>query len=560
MKQTFNNPLSALQFLYPQYKNNMNYNAWSDPYTNIGSIQTHTNGLSNEANLRLGDYTLTSVSAWRHFDFHPNNSDGNFGIQAIDNNISGYDVGVNQYSEEIRLSSPTGEKFDWTAGNYFLREMIKSDDRMQFGPDAVSLLNLNATGTGANQSALLNGVEADLYGTAAITTIAQFLQGTYHYDEHAALTLGLRNSYEIRSSSDNGYYFGGASLANGLGSLTAQQAQNLRKDYVISEITGTDFDIDGVQRTDSISFLINPSYKFNDNFTAYLDVARGVKSGAANTTAVPYFNTAIAPTAANGYAAYGQLGEMNPITKPETSLDYELGFKSNWLDNHFQVNGNAYWNDIYNFQATLVDYLPYTTSSGSTAYATKNYLGNVPQVRLAGFELEGRYSPIDNLWINFAGAYNGAWYVSFPDAPPPADYVASGAAYKSVNLSGARVPNVTPYTFTIGANYEYAAGSYLGQNWKGYVYGNQFFKSTTLFSLDASYTNSVLKQGSYSVFNAGFGFKSTDNKYDIVVWAKNLFNRQAFQNLALSASAGNAPGVLQWIDPLTVGVTFRTKF
>ncbi len=117
--ETFHDPLSALKYLYPQYAHNMNYNAWADPYTNIGSIQTHTNGASNELNWRLGDYTLTSVSAWRHFDFHPNNSGGNYGIQAIDNNISGYDVGVKSIFGGNPPVLANGRKIRLDAGQLF---------------------------------------------------------------------------------------------------------------------------------------------------------------------------------------------------------------------------------------------------------------------------------------------------------------------------------------------------------------------------------------------------------------------------------------------------------
>jgi iron complex outermembrane receptor protein len=140
----------------------------------------------------------------------------------------------------------------------------------------------------------------------------------------------------------------------------------------------------------------------------------------------------------------------------------------------------------------------------------------------------------------------------------PADYQASTGHPATINISGARYPNVTPYSFSLGANYEYQAGEFVGQNWRGYVYGNQFFKSTTQFSLGAGDTRYVLLQGSYSVFNAGVGFKTPDGKYDIVVWGKNLFNRQAFASLGLSTNL--AYGSLTWIDPLTVGVTFSSKF
>lgn len=548
VKATFNNPASVLQYLFPQFASRVVATNWSSPTTNVGPIQTHTTGASNELNWRLGDYTLTSVTAVRHFDFHPNNSDGDFGTYNNINNITGYDVGANQYSEEIRLASPTGQKIDWTTGAYFLHEVIDSNSRRQFGPDAVALQQKNATNTGLNSSAILNGVEADLFGRAGITTYAQFAQGTYHYDEHASLTLGVRNSYEIRSASDTGYYFGGAALPANL--------SNVRTDYIISAVGGTNFVESGVQRTDSISYLINPAYKFNDNVTVYANVGRGVKSGAANTVYVPVYNTISTYPGMN--RVYPSVNGFPIITQPEVSLDYELGFKSNWFDNHFQINGNAYWNDIYNFQATLSNWYSFSDTSGNTTLVNKTYLGNVPQVRLAGFELEGRYSPLENLWINFAGAYNGAWYVKFTNQAPPNDYASVAPNGTVLNVSGARVPNVTPYSFSLGANYEYLAGSFLSENWRGYVWGTGFYKSTTLFSLDAAYTLYVLKQPDYFVFNAGVGFKSTDEKYDIQVWAKNLLNRQAVSTLSLSTTT--ALGGIDYIEPLTVGVTFRTKF
>jgi iron complex outermembrane receptor protein len=548
---TSNSPQGVLAALFPQFASRIGANPWADPYTNIGSIVTHTNGVSNELNWRLGDYTLTSVSAWRQFDFHPNNSNGDFGINNYANNITGYDVDVNQWSQELRISSPTGEKVDWTGGTYFLREIVNTNSRRVFGSDAVALVSRNATGTGIYDPKLLNGVESDRFGRAGITNFAQFGQLNYHYDEKATLTLGVRNSYEVRTSSDAGYYFGGVSDA----SLTAAQ-KIARVNDIINAAQGTNFYIADTQHTDTISYLINPSYKFNDNITGYFNAGRGVKSGAANTDAVPVYNTGVTN------ALYPIIGYQKAITAPETAYDFELGFKSNWLDNRLQLNANVYLNEIYNFQAKLVNWYTYTDSSGNLNYIANNYIGNVPHVRLAGFETDGRYSPLENLWVTWAGAYNGSWYVQYRDAAPPADYAAVTGASKIVDMSGKRIPFVTPYTLSLGANYEYVAGAFLDLNWKGYVYGNGTYKSTTIFSYD-TYTRYILKQPDYVVFNAGIGFRSDDEKYDISVWGKNIFNRKAYLALGgqtAALSTNTALATVQWIDPLTVGVTLRTKF
>jgi iron complex outermembrane receptor protein len=504
--------------------------------------------VSNELNWNVGGLTLTSISAFAHFDFHPNNSNGSYGIQTIQDNISGYDTGANQYSQELRLSSPTGEKIEWTAGTYFLRNMITSNSRSKYGQDAVGSQQRNTTNKGLNASNILNGVESDLYGQAGITNLAAFGQGTYHYDEKAALTLGLRDSYESRFSSDHGYYFGGETLSANL--------SKVRTNYIISSMGGTNFYQSAVQNTNSVSFLINPSYKFNDNITGYINIARGVKSGAANTTATPVYYTNAAYNSLTAAQVYPVIGSIPSITAPEISIDYETGFKSNWLDNHLILNANAYLNTITNFQATLARWYTYTDTSGNLNVVNKTYLGNIPSVRLAGFELEGRYSPVDNLWINLAAAYNGAWYWSFPNAAPAADYAAVWPNAQ-VNLSHQRIPNVTPYTFVIGVNYETHLGEYLGANLKGYVYANEAFKSTTVFS---AYSNTLytLQQGSYSILSAGFGVKTVDESYDVAVWAKNLGNVRAMTTQSLGGSI--AYGGVSYIEPLTVGATLRTKF
>jgi iron complex outermembrane receptor protein len=279
-----------------------------------------------------------------------------------------------------------------------------------------------------------------------------------------------------------------------------------------------------------------------------------VKSGAADTVAVPvyYTGSAINPQT----TVYPVVGNLPIITQPEISIDYELGFKSNWLDNKLIFNANAYLNTITNFQATLSRYYNYTDTSGNLNVINKSYLGNIPSVYLAGFEFEGRYSPIENWWINWAAAYNGAWYWSFPDAAPGADYA---AVYPNaqVNLSHQRIPNVTPYTFVLGLNYETHLGEYFGQNLKGYVYVNDAFKSTTFFNVP-SYTLYTLQQGSYQLLSAGAGVKTTDDKYDLVVWAKNLGNVRAITTQSLSTNV--TLGGVSFVDPFTIGATLRTRF
>lgn len=539
---TFNNLYSAYAALYggliANRANAASYGSpWATTSTDYGSILARTTGVSNQADYHWGDKTITSISAYRHFDMQPKNSNGDFGINLFANNIQGYDVGVDQFSQEVRISSPTGEKFDWTAGAYFLRELVDSNRRVQLGADAVETLTLNNSGVGAANPAILNGVLSSHFGKTDVTSFAQYAQGSYHFDEHATLTLGLRNTYEVRNASDTGTYSGGAALPAAIAVL--------RPIYLNAYLSGSAFNIAGTQKSDSLAVLINPSYKFNDNITSYLTLGRGVKSGAGNTDAVPYYN-----------ANFTQIVGYQPaITAPETLYDVELGFKSNWLDNRLQVNANVYLNEIYDFQARLINF--YTVGAQTLS---SQYLGNIPHVRLAGFEADGRYSAFENFWITWTAAYNGAWYVQYPNAAPPIDLVSEPNGPKAINLSGVPMPGVTPFSFSLGGVYEYHAGHFIDQDWKGYVYANQFFKSATQFTLGYAYTNLVEKQGAYSIINLGSGVKTADEKFGAEIWAKNLFNTKALTNVILPTSNIVGFTTVSWVDPLTVGVTLRTKF
>jgi len=80
-------------------------------------------GLSNQLDWEIGDHTLTSVTAWRQLYFRPENDGDNspFPISR-----AGFDVDVDQYSQELRLASTIGDRIDYQTGLYFLREEVSS--------------------------------------------------------------------------------------------------------------------------------------------------------------------------------------------------------------------------------------------------------------------------------------------------------------------------------------------------------------------------------------------------------------------------------------------------
>lgn len=500
----------------------------------VWPLSSHTDGVSNELNWTLpGDLTLTSVTAWEHFQLLPHNTTGDYGLTELFSNQ--YYVNVNQYSQETRLASPAGQTVEWQVGSYVLHEMVSSDDVNIFGSDSTPLYSNNAK---ANPL-ILKGLQYDYDGRDSTTSIAEFGQATWHVDDQLTLTTGLRDTWERRYGSDNGVFFGGAQNLS-----TADEATRLKLLTADGfSATGAGFGVSQTGYRNSLSLLVNPSYRVSDNVLTYFSFARGEKSGAVDTTALPIYNSTSTQI----------LGYYPVITKPEVSVDYEAGVKTNWLDNKLTLNGNLYWDDIYNYQALVTD-LSYTDPVNHQLLP-KTYLGNVAQVRLTGIELEGHWSPIERLHIDADATYNHAEYVSFGDAASPADQQYTGGA-KVLSLSGTRLPSIPPRTANIGARYDHPLGETFGQQLSGYVYGTEFWTDTTIFS--NPYSIYQLTQSPYSITNIGAGVQRQDGLYDLEFWAKNLFDKRYI--IAQTLGSTNVPATETLGLPLTFGVTLRLKF
>ncbi|WP_151891850.1 TonB-dependent receptor, partial [Pseudomonas aeruginosa] len=132
-------------------------------------VSVHQGGSSLEANWNLaGGYRLTSISAYRYWHFTPAN-DEQLNVSAI--NDTGVEVHDRQFSQEIRLASPTGGAFDYVVGAYAFRQNLGNKTFTSYGPLADLYL------LGANLGAL-NDTYSKANGKIETDSFALFAQGT----------------------------------------------------------------------------------------------------------------------------------------------------------------------------------------------------------------------------------------------------------------------------------------------------------------------------------------------------------------------------------------------
>ncbi len=468
-------------------------------------IDSRVNGLSNELNIDLGGPTLTAVSAWRQLRFRPHNDSDLSPFSIL---RAGYDVDVDQYSQEIRIASATGNPIEYQFGGYFLREDLVSNNRSIFQADSTKYFLTGALPAAALLPAILDGVEYDQYGKLQVTSGAAFGQLTWHASDRLALTGGLRFTRENKKASNTATVFGGSALP-----ATLAPART-----AIVNAFGGVFAVADEKTTSSWSWLVNPSFKLSDDVLLYASVSYGEKSGAANLGATP---------------------GKPVIIDPEKSTSYEAGIKTTLAGGKATFNVNFYWNDIKDFQATQYD---------PNRVALGYFLGNAAQARLRGVELEASAKLGGGFSASASGSFNDATFRSYTNAPPPVEL---SNITPSVNLSGTRIPGSSKWSGQFSLNYDENVSDTLGL----FGYLNQTYRSeTNLLSAVSVYG----KQEGYGLTNAGIGIRSADGRYSLQFWSRNLFDKR------YAVGIGQASAITPFIkvlgDTRTFGTTARARF
>jgi iron complex outermembrane receptor protein len=487
-----------------------------------GRDPTNVMMLTNTFNKQVGDNTFKSISAVGYGSFRNNGFSDNQLLE-LGFGTGGMDTSVLQTSQEFRLSSPKDQPIEWTTGVFTYFEAL--EDRMHhwdFGYDSAAWLGLPCALPGLTPWWLNKSgdFQAALYG-----------QATWHATDKAAITFGLRDSYEDRYSASKfaaGWYYG-------------LPVTPLLQNYALAK-SGGYFPSDSGGFTNYHNGVIgtfNPQYQINENVLLYSLVGRGDKPPSVNTqaTGVYSYNSA---TGAFSVAPFAQ-----PFDKSETSWDYELGAKTNWFGKTLFSNVNLYWNDLYNFQISQT-----RTIATSPVTVTQAYLGNAPHVRLRGVEFVQRWEPFEHLTLNLNGAYTEARYISYADSPSPVDWTFTGAP-ATLSLSNTRVTGLPWWQINGGYAYHVPIGrafSALG-GWPG-DQSYTFFHYTNASWYDkAQYTNpwSLIQywQPAYVMFDSGFGFHTDDRRFQVTLWGKNLFNNRPWTSWSPGSSSA----------PTTVGIS-----
>lgn len=453
---------------------------------------------------------LTSISAWRYWNWDPSNDRDFIGLPVT--TVSANPSQQRQWSQELRYAGPLGQRVDVIAGAFFFRQTVESQGAQEQGTAASRFL---LAPSALAIPALLDGLRQESNARLDNLSTAIFGQLEWRVTDRLRLLPGVRFNYDRKE----------ADVAQTInGSLTsATAAQRALQNSILSaqsfSVDAGDFNVSG---------QITASYEATKDINLFATYARSFKPVGVNLGGLPL-------------NAAGQPAEEIATIAPEDVRHLEAGMKS-------RLPGAVLF-DLTVFRTNTQDYQ--TQVVNNTVGVLRGFLANADEVRVQGVEADARKSFGKWLTLYGSAAFTDARYIAFPDAPSPLE-LTGGAAV--VDASGGRLPGVSRWAASLG-----------GEIRQPVTFSKRDY--TAYFGVDASYRSEFsssptpsrfLNVNDYTLLNLRAGLRAP-NGVEIFGWVRNATQTEYFDFLS-AAPGGSGLFVGQVGDPRTFGLTIRGAF
>lgn len=525
---------ATLNYFYQKQENGGNsttqYNALADSSALQGMVGQYENAarvlepgeqendlLSLEIKADLGFAELVSASGWSSYE-QSGQRDQTDLLYDIYSGYADFPAFVGQtldtsdrdnFTQELRLVSNSDSALNWIVGGYYNKQENFSDDR-EYTPGLTEFW-------GGGIPNVQDDLEYILVSDSEVTEQAIFGEVGYSFTEQLDVTLGAR-LYEYDISTNSG---SATPLYSGDFSSLDQ------------------LDMENVSANDSGNlFKFNANYKFESGVLAYFTVSEGFRIGGGNGIApcpdvLPEQQIVCAYPDEEDY-------------EPDTTVNYELGFKSSWFRNRLHLNAalfNVDWNDAQVGSTTVNGQELITSNAGSA--------------NSKGVEISSRAMIADN-WTAYA-TYAYAKAELTEDAP---DLFGIGIGADN----GDRLPGAPEHQFSFGLRYEQDV---MDDKLLSVNYG-MTAQSDVITKVGLKADGETLSGYSLSNLSA----KLTGDMWSATIYVDNLFDKYAFTSVrrdkswaGMSETGDNkALPELQRVyghyttTPRTIGMKFNYKF
>jgi len=437
----------------------------------------------------------------------------------------------NKISQELRISSPVSEPFRIVGGLFYQRQYhnIRQDYQV--------------AGLGSAMS--VNGFPGTLWLTQQKRVdrdYAAFGEAAWDITSNLTLTGGLRY-YKFDNSLIGFFGFGRDPAGppyNAAGSSRTGVAACYNTDgtTVRSNPGGTLLPADeagapctnlGVfengkvvpkrNKDDGFIHRLNLTWKVDPDHLLYATWSRGFRPGGINRRA--------------DIAAY----------KADYLTNYEVGWKTSWLDRKLRWNGAIFVDDWKNFQYSFL---------GANSFTE---IHNGPNARIKGIESDISLYPVRGLSLSATGAYLDAKIRNNLCALDDPTFQCTGTGDKIVAPKGTRLPVTPKLKVNATARYEWEMGDGKAHLQSGWTHSSS---ASSALRIGTSTTDAPPPLHSYNLvdFAAGYDWSG----FTAEIFLENAFDKRA--ELSAFEECGNCSQRPYYVvyKPRTIGVRFGVKF
>lgn len=275
-------------------------------------------------------------------------------------------------------------------------------------------------------------------------------------------------------------------------------------------IIPTEFNVDD----DKVTGKANVTWRFAEDTLVYATVSQGFRPGGTNDIAFIPPGTTPPP----------------PGFGPDELTNYEVGWKTAWLDNRLTFNGAVFWIDWEDLQTATFD--------PSSPF---NVVRNAGEAEIKGVEFDLLATPVDGLDLSLTGSFQDAEFASDVPGPSPSQPFA---------IDGQPIPNVPDFQFGATGQYTWPA----------------FGDASASVRLEWSYQDDRLTApndpvnnvdlDSFSLVNAKIGLQT--GKWDVALFVKNLLDEE--EAIFDGINTSQDPRAIITARPRTVGLQLDYRF
>lgn len=471
-----------------------------------GYSEREASGISLQGDIEFDTGTLTTITAYRtaETDWSMASVGAPLGALGLpfDEVMDDIKEDIDTFSQEFRWTSNLDGNFNYTAGLYFFTEETDRTEIFRI-TKAGSFDGLRATDVGTQQTI---GNEYAFTGNET-TSYAAYWQGTWEFSEQLHLTLGAR--YTVDEKDYKAVSVNCDLVRDNDPSVVGTQFENFAPCGGVGgslNIIAEAFEVNPSDDWNDFSPKVALQYFPNDNMMFFASASKGYKSG--------------------GFAgSQGVESSASTAVDPETALNYEIGFKGDFMDNSLRMNVTAFYTDYEDLQ--VVRFGPVPGSDFGTFLTT-----NIGEAEITGAELEVTWYPTENFYIKGFYAYMDS------EVSDLIIETTSGV----IDASGKGLRSAPPNSSNLSFNYNVPMES-----------GALDFRLEYSYSDEqrGDYIDDRITLDAHELWDARAAWTSSDEQWEVALWGKNLMDEDYISHQYVIGPGG----IGVWGAPRTYGLT-----